>query len=280
MELKLPRRVRLVKLLRAHGLRHAERLREDELKDALDRINTVVEDERERVSPRLDVLPSSASLPSSAAPVRERATPVVVERPAPPAGYVGVPRFYEAEPTLPTGARTFLRLIAVDPETLFFTWDFSDDDRARIGDQVRLLVHRLDDEHAPAMHTVTVSSGRWTVPAPADRVEVMGEIVDDAGRTVARSNPAIVPAGSVAPAGPLLFATLSPDVDRRGLVGGALLASNSDAGLPAGAAVEREGVARAPDVSERRVSGALPFSRGRARSSSSALPSSGRLAQG
>ena len=34
--LQLGRRLRLVKLLRAHGLRHAERLREDELKAALD----------------------------------------------------------------------------------------------------------------------------------------------------------------------------------------------------------------------------------------------------
>ena len=38
----LPRRIQLLKLLRANGLRGVERMREDELKDALQKLRVVL----------------------------------------------------------------------------------------------------------------------------------------------------------------------------------------------------------------------------------------------
>ena len=57
--LPFPRRLQLVKLLRAHGLRDVERLREDELKEALARLSILMPDITSE-APFVQPAPSSA----------------------------------------------------------------------------------------------------------------------------------------------------------------------------------------------------------------------------
>ena len=66
--LPFPRRLQLVKLLRAHGLRDVERMREDELKDALSRLSLLLPD-LQRTLPMMSApcAPMSASMASGCA---------------------------------------------------------------------------------------------------------------------------------------------------------------------------------------------------------------------
>lgn len=216
----LPRRIQLVKLLRANGLRGVERMREDELKDALMKLRLVV-----------PAPPADAPAPSSHA---------FLSRPAeaPPPFPDGddphaLPRFREPRLLLPEAERTFLRLIAVKPRLLFCTWDVAQAHRAG-GGSARLEVcwrDFLSDrpsapqllEQQPALRLdVDVSAGGWYLTVPGERLAVAASLFVGQER-VAVSNVALAPPARPAPPGPLWLATLPPSLDRRALRQGRLL---------------------------------------------------------
>lgn len=215
----LPRRIQLVKLLRANGLRGVERMREDDLKDALQKLRLVVP------------APADHPSPSSHAFLARAAEP------PPPFGDGddphALPRFREPKLLLPEAERTFLRVIAVKPRLLFCTWDLSRADRAR-GSHAHLELcwrdflgepPRAADllGQQPALRVdVDLAAGGWYLTVPGERLAVAAALFLD-GVRVATSNVTLAPPARPAPPGPLWLATLPPAVDRRVLRQGRLL---------------------------------------------------------
>jgi hypothetical protein len=214
----LPRRIQLVKLLRANGLRGVERMREDDLKDALQKLRLVVP------APGADhPSPSSHAFLARAA------------EPPPPFGDGddphALPRFREPKLLLPEGERTFLRLIAVKPRLLFCTWDVAHAQRtgaARLelcwrdflGE--RPSTDDLLKQQPAARVEVDVAAGGWYLTVPGERLAVAAALFVD-GVRVAVSNVTLAPPARPAPPGPLWLATLPPSFDRRSLRHGRLL---------------------------------------------------------
>ncbi len=230
----LPRRIQLLKLLRANGVRGVERMREDDLKDALQKLRLVVP------APA----PTERPAPSSHAFLARAADP-------PPPFDDGddphaLPRFREPKLLLPEAERTFLRLIAVKPRLLYCTWDVARALRDR-GGRARLELcwrdvlgepPRADDllGQEPALRIdVELAAGGWYLTVPGERLAIAGALVLDGAR-VATSNVTFAPPARPAPPGPLWFATLPPGLDRRAMRQGRLLR-----GEVPGAALERRG---------------------------------------
>jgi hypothetical protein len=249
--LPFPRRLQLVKLLRAHGLRDVERLREDELKEALARLSILMPDltsEAPFVQPAPSSALSSSALSSSA--------PFTSGSQATDDDDAGLPRFREPRVFLPNNERTFVRAIAVKPRVVFATWDTS----AEVPDgPARLLVYAAPYLgtspssssllSSPMLASIDIerSSSGWYLEVPAERVAVVLRLVvdtDDGPVVIATSNVALMPPSRPAPRGPLWMATLAPDVDRRTLRGEGLLRPR----LPEGAAVVTQGEARPEQV--------------------------------
>lgn len=217
----LPRRIQLLKLLRANGVRGVERMREDDLKDALQRLRLVVP------------APSSAErpAPSSHAFLARAAEP-------PPPFDDGddphaLPRFREPKLLLPEGERTFLRLIAVKPRLLFCTWDVARAERARGGHARLELCWRdflgeppsardLLGQQPALVVDVDLAAGGWYLTVPGERLAIAAALVVD-GTRLAASNVTLTPPARPAPPGPLWLATLPPSIDRRRLRQGRLL---------------------------------------------------------
>ncbi len=237
--LPFPRRLQLVKLLRAHGLRDVERLREDELKDALARLSILMPD-------------LSSEAPFVSAPSSQQGS-AAGEAPAldDDEDRYMVPRFREAKPFLPQQERTFVRAIAVRPRRLFVTWDLRWD-LPDGGTRLDVVLAQFVGEppshaelaHRPAAFSVDIErmAPGWYIDVPADRLAVVVRVVvnaHDGPVTVAVSNVALTPPARPAPPGPLWLATLRPDVDRRTLRGAGLLKKP----LPDGASVDERGEA-------------------------------------
>ncbi|MBI1948908.1 MAG: hypothetical protein HYS27_24690 [Deltaproteobacteria bacterium] len=217
----LPRRIQLLKLLRANGVRGVERMREDDLKDALQRLRLVVP------------APSSAErpAPSSHAFLARAAEP-------PPPFDDGddphaLPRFREPKLLLPEAERTFLRLIAVKPRLLFCTWDVARAERARGGHARLELCWRdflgeppsardLLGQQPALVVDVDLAAGGWYLTVPGERLAIAAALVVDGAR-LAASNVTLTPPARPAPPGPLWLATLPPSIDRRRLRQGRLL---------------------------------------------------------
>ena len=144
--LPFPRRLQLVKLLRAHGLRDVERLREDELKDALARLSILMPD-----------VDDDSDDPHA------------------------LPRFREPRPFLPNGERTFVRVIAVKPRRLFVTWDLRwdlPDGATRLEVMWRDVLgaspsatELLEQQPSLSIPVDRLAPG-WYVDIPADRLAV------------------------------------------------------------------------------------------------------------
>lgn len=210
----LPRRLQLLKLLSAHGLRASERLREEEVRQALAKL---------RMKPLAAHQPPSS--PSLAR--RSEAVVVMIDEDDPHA----LPRFREPKLSLPDHERTFLRAIAQKPRVCFFTWDVARD-RRRGG--ARLEVRWTDflgDEPSSAelgalspalVVDVDLGAGGWYVPVPGERLAVIGRLVDSDGEICA-SNVTLTPPARPAPPGPLWLASLPPSLSRRALRGRVLL---------------------------------------------------------
>jgi hypothetical protein len=246
--LPFPRRLQLVKLLRAHGLRDVERLREDELKDALTKLSVLLPDLQKQPT---TMTPPPASMPRPATATEAFSTATTT----PPPALVDdddnawcLPRFREPRLLVPEGERTFLRLVAVKPRVLFFTWDLAADvDRsqhARLEVATREFLGDVPSRDALLEQTaslyvdVDLRATGWYVDVPPERYAVVARLVQ-AGRVLATSNLALTPPARPAPPGPLWRATLAPSTDRAALRGGGLVKTEKP--LPAGAAVETVG---------------------------------------
>jgi hypothetical protein len=214
----LPRRIQLVKLLRQNGLRDVERMREDELKEALKKLRVVVP----------DPATSTGQHPSSGAFIARPAElppPIDDEDDA-----WALPRFREPRLLLPDEERTFLRAIAVKPRLLFVTWDVRRDQRHDLEGPVELHLFWRDflgdapssDDllaQPPALRlAVELSSNGWYVNVPGERLAVAAAlVVATSGRRIAQSNTTLTPPARPAPPGPWWVATLPPSLDRRRL---------------------------------------------------------------
>lgn len=219
--LTLPRRIQLVKLLRANGLRDVERMREDELKEALLRLRLVIP----------DPLKASATSGTSSGALLARPAdppPVLDDSDDPYAS----PRFREPKLFLPDNERTFLRAIAVKPRLLFCTWDMQRDARAALDGPVQLhlfwrdflgdppTAQELLRQEPAARVDVELSSPGWYMNVPGERLGLAAAlvVVGAAGvRRLAESNLCLTPPARPAPPGPFWLATLPPSLDRRRL---------------------------------------------------------------
>jgi hypothetical protein len=240
--LPFPRRLQLVKLLRAHGLRDVERLREDELKEALARLSILMPDLTAE-TPFVQPAPSSQ--------LHGAAT----DAPAPgddDEDRYMVPRFREPRVFLPNNERTFLRAIAVKPRVLFATWDTRwdlPDGPARVEVYARDFLGDAPSAdqilQTPPRFSVGVdrTAPGWYIDVPAERLAIVLRLVIDTHDgdqvAVATSNITLTPPARPAPPGPLWMATLTSGVDRRALRGAGLLKPQ----LPDGASVLARGEA-------------------------------------
>lgn len=231
----LSRRIQLVKLLRAHGLRGVERMREDELKEALGRLRAVGMGEAHGAEPAAvhpgvhPAIDTFSSLPSSSAFVARPSEP-------PPAlpddadDPWALPRFREPRVAVPEGLCTFVRAIAVKPRLLFVTWDVQLEERLQLEGPVELQVFWRDFlgdapptaeilRGPPAFRsTVDLASSGWYVAVPGDRLALVAVLaVEGTGRRIAASNVTLAPPARPAPPGPHWEATLPPSLDRRRL---------------------------------------------------------------
>lgn len=245
--LPFPRRLQLVKLLRAHGLRDVERLREDELKEALTRLSILLPEHGPAFAPTTSESPPTSAMGgarSSPAPDPDDEDPHAL------------PRFREPKVFLPDHDRTFFRVVAVKPRQLFFTWDLHKDlprDRPTwIQIFVRDFLGDVPDAAAVAAqhpsYTVDVDARApgWYVSIPGERAAVVAALVVD-GVKVAVSNLAVTPPARPAPPGPLWEATLLTGTSRRALRKGGLLKDK----LPKGASLVVKGeAARVDDVAD------------------------------
>jgi hypothetical protein len=235
-EPSIPERIRLVKLLRAHGLRDVERLRQDELKEALHRLGLSADP---KPVPPAELPPREG--PWSATQARRAEQVPVDVGPPPQAESDGRDvRYDEPDVRVPHGRRTFVRLIAVEPGRLFATWDLSPDDRGAPGD-ARLEIRSVDGDAALRSIVVDRDAHRWYLDSPAEREGLYARLwIGD--REVARGNACWPPPSQPAPPGRLVLATVPVDVDRRALRGGKLLASAAlGQALPAGVTVDATG---------------------------------------
>ena len=238
--LPFPKRIQLVKLLRAHGLRDVERLREDELREAVARLQILITDGEA-------IGMSSSSLPASSSVVRAHGAeppPVFDDSDDPHA----LPRFREPKLFLPEQRATFLRAIPVKPRTLFCTWDVEAHVRHGLHGPVRIDVRALDFlGEAPeadavlrlpvaASVDVELGSPGWYIPVPPERQALVCSLMSGE-RVLAHSNVALLPPARPAPPGALWMATLGPGVDRRQLLKSGLLRGK----LPSGVVVEKRG---------------------------------------
>ncbi|MBM4279347.1 MAG: hypothetical protein FJ137_00830 [Deltaproteobacteria bacterium] len=241
--LPFPRRLQLVKLLRAHGLRDVERLREDELKDALTKLSVLLPDLQRQPPPAS--MSGAAHAPPEAVSTATTTPPPVIDDDE---NAWCLPRFREPRLFVPEGERTFLRLVAVKPRLLFFTWELGRDvertQHARLEIALREFLGEAPSRDALLEQTASLyvdvdlrSSGGWYVEVPAERYAVVARLVQ-AGRVVATSNLALTPPARPAPPGPLWRATLAPTIERSALRGGGLLRPEA---LPEGAQLETVG---------------------------------------
>jgi hypothetical protein len=221
--LPFPRRLQLVKLLRAHGLRDVERLREDELREALARLHILMDDSSLATA-------AAAQDPPWSAVTRDHQAgppPPVEDDSDDPHAH---PRFREPRISLPNNTRTFLRTICVKPGHVFCTWEL---DHVPTEPVVLSLYARefLGEPPAPSallnlppFASVTVDAGAagWYLTIPAERMALTATLAVG-GHQIAVSNMALTPPSRPAPPGPLWMATLDVDLDRRKLLAGALL---------------------------------------------------------
>lgn len=269
--LPLGKRLQLVKLLRARGLRDLERLREDELRDALA--------ELARLSP--SGTPESTFMtehPSSSELLRAHAAFPATPQPDFDADFDdphALPRFREPKLHLPDEQRTFLRAIAVKPGLLFFTWDVARATRESLKAGVELWIFAYDFLGAPPARAdvlrldpverlpIELSAGGWYLPTTRERSAIGAALVETTSppRRIVESNLALCPPSRPAPPGPLWMATLPPSVDRRRLGQGVLLQALEGGPLPEGALLRREGEAEPGEWAE----GDLPASAARMR---------------
>jgi hypothetical protein len=261
-----------VKLLRAHGLRDVERMREDELKDALSRLSLLLPDLQR-------TLPAMSAPPPASMPVSRRsddAAPATIDD----ENAWCLPRFREPRIFVPEGDRTFLRLVAVKPRLLFFTWDIAAD-VAREAARLEIVVRETLGEPPaeadllaqPASFVVDIDlrAPGWYVDVAPERFAVVARLfVGD--RLAASSNLALTPPARPAPPGPLWMATIKPGVDRRALRGGGVLRGK----LPDGAGLEVAGEVL-PEPTSFEPSLPLPSSAERARGPDESPPSSGAM---
>ncbi len=214
----LPRRIQLVKLLRANGMRDVERMREEELREALGRLHLVV--------------PDPASVPkehpsSGAFLARPAELPPVIDDSDNP---YALPRFREPKLFLPDHERTFLRAIAVKPRLLFCTWDVARHERESLEGPVELRLFwrdflgdppALDEllrQQPSARISIDLGSSGWYVTVPGERLALVAAlVVAGTERRLVNSNVSITPPARPAPPGPLWLATLPPSLDRRRL---------------------------------------------------------------
>ncbi len=254
--LPFPRRLQLVKLLRAHGLRDVERLREDELKEALARLSILLPDvtgpspgagpEQPHVH---GAMTSASSNHSSNMGGGTRSQPAPETDGDDPSA---LPRFREPRLFLPENERTFLRCVAVKPRMLFFTWDLHKELPRDRPAQLHIFVRdTLGDppdaadvlaQHPSFVVDIEASAPGWYVEVPGERVAVAAALVLD-GVRVALSNLAIMPPARPAPPGPLWEATLTPGTSRRALRKAGLLRPD----LPKGVSVVNLGEATRQD---------------------------------
>ena len=251
--LPFPRRLQLVKLLRAHGVKDVERLREDELRDALARLSILLPD-LAADDPFGPPLPTSAtsSIPPGSREIGADADAVVVAAIDEDADDPhALPRFREPKVFLPEGSHTFARAIAVKPGELFVNWQLRDDvvdgaaflqvyaveffGRAPGADDILASVPRL-------VFDVDRASHGWYVHLPLERWALVVRVVvrsDDGDVVVATSNVALTPPAKRGAAGPLWLASLDTQVDRRVLRGESGLLGLAT--LPAGVVVTAAG---------------------------------------
>lgn len=225
--MSLPRRTQLARLLRPHGLRDVERMREDELKEVLGLLRTA------EMSAGEGELPSNVGVvegpPSSGALVMRSAEP-----PPPMVEDIddpwALPRFREPRVFVPEGLSTFLRAIAVKPRLLFCTWDVAAAERDTLEGPVELQVfwsEFLGDapdgrsvlQGTPMVRLpVDLAATGWYVTVPSDRIAVvLALVVASTGRRIVESNVSLAPPSRPAPPGPHWEATLPPSLDRRRL---------------------------------------------------------------
>ena len=239
-------------LLQAHGLRAAQARRPAEIRALLTHLLADLDD----TGPVTSGEPAPGSRMPGPPAHKTPGDPAFAADTAACSIAGGDPFFGEPAPVLPEGERTFLRLVAVDAETLFCTLDLSAADRARFQGGARIVIDtpRLDETgpaRAASSVAIDIAPGRWSLPAPGPRQVVVARLCTPAGDTVVTSNPAIVPANTPAPAGRAVFVTIPSDVDRATLADGALYAALSDPAPGAvehtlGVRVEVRGTAHAP----------------------------------
>lgn len=238
----LSERIRLIRILRTHGLRAVERLRADELKVALDKLGLTLQGDEQPPFGEDRTPPSSGELVKRGAEVPPLPA---VEAPVDPMDR----RFKEPDNFLPEGERTFLRLVAVDWQQLYATWDLDADAWARLGnDEAQIKIRVADassDEHGDFLssHHVKPGARGWYVPAPEQRLRVVAALTTSRSEVLAVSNAVIVPPNHPSPPGPLRFATVPVGIDRRRLRGGQLLNALIDdlTDLPEGVVVSESG---------------------------------------
>lgn len=273
----LPRRIQLVKLLRANGLRDVERMREDELKDALSKLRLVIPDP-------LAAAPSSSAFSSASLLARAADPPPILDDSDDP---YAAPRFREPKLHLPDHERTFLRAIPVKPRLLFCTWDVHRDARVNLEGPLQLHLfwrdflgeppsaHELLRQEPAARVDVELASPGWYINIPGERLALAAALVVLGGsppaRRLSESNLCITPPARPGPPGPYWLATLPPALDRRRLAERKVFGAE-------GTDLKRIGEtdARGIDVEDED----LPSSAERARAPWSALPSSPSSAPG
>jgi len=228
--LPFPRRLQLVKLLRAHGVKDVERLREDELRDALARLSILLPDLAAEAP--FAALPAS---PSSTIHAADGDADTIVDTDTAAIDAIDedaddphcLPRFREPKVSLPEAQHTFARAICVKPGEMFVSWQLRDD--VVVGD-VALEVFAVEyfgrsPDAAAVLATtprlvvdVDRASHGWYVHIPQERWAVVVNVVvaSDEGRVVvATSNLALATPAKRSAAGPLWLASIGPEVDRR-----------------------------------------------------------------
>ncbi|MFZ9889874.1 MAG: hypothetical protein ACO3JL_20450, partial [Myxococcota bacterium] len=246
-------RIRLVRILKTHGVRTAERMRAEELQSAVKKLRLTAELEAE-LAPDTSTMLENAVAVAVAEPVSS--TELVqrgIDEPPPPLEETPFdpidPRFREAQNFLPSGERTFVRLIAVDWHRLFATWDLGPEARAlAAADEAELVITAADGEEndeSAVLHRerVRLSSKGWYLPATPARLGVVASLRAIGGASLARSNRVIVPPNHPAPPGELRFATVPVGANRALLRGGALLGALLDdqTELPPGVVIAESG---------------------------------------
>lgn len=221
------KRIRLIKLLRTHGLKDLEHLREDELRDILHTMKLRLSEESFTMS-KTDLGTSPSAQPSSHTLNSNRRTPALSIGPANPEVPMddvargefddpdALPRFREPKISLPEGQRSFLRLIPVDAHTLFVTWDLSEADRNRVHGRVRLHLMHLDKGDHDHHFDIDLAPGGWYLPTQDDGARLQVNLLCE-GEILLQSNEAVVPPQRPALVGPVVYASLSPHRSRRDL---------------------------------------------------------------